>query len=142
MMKTSTTGRRRVFLLCASCCLPIIIIFTTASFLHSFLPKQHPALPPHLGSEHTISPAAEEHVGNWIFDPSRDHRNYGLSEAQCDAAFPGFYREIERAVAFRKDNDLPRIEEDDVDISWRKGGEIVRLMIYDRQVRNWLRFAL
>ncbi|KAK5694776.1 hypothetical protein LTR97_009366 [Elasticomyces elasticus] len=34
---------------------------------------------------------------SWTFDTLRDERNLGLSDAQCDAAFPGLYAELERA---------------------------------------------
>lgn len=69
-----------------------------------------------------------------MFDPQRDERQYGLSEAQCDAAFPNFYKEIDRAVAFRKEDGVGHIKEEDVDIDWRDG-EIIRVLLYDRQVR-------
>ncbi|KAK8043162.1 hypothetical protein PG994_013645 [Apiospora phragmitis] len=34
---------------------------------------------------------------SWHFDANRDAFNYGLSDEQCDAAFPGLYAEIYRA---------------------------------------------
>jgi hypothetical protein len=71
--------------------------------------------------------------GDWKFNVDTDGRNYELSDKQCDAAFPDYYKEIERAVAWRKEQNLTNIEESQMDISWG-GSEIIRLMIYDRQV--------
>ncbi|KAK8081131.1 hypothetical protein PG997_008949 [Apiospora hydei] len=34
---------------------------------------------------------------SWVFDANRDAFNYGLSDEQCDAAFPGLFAEIYRA---------------------------------------------
>lgn len=68
----------------------------------------------------------------WWFDLARDGLNYGLSDAQCDAAFPGYFEEVYRTAAQWKAQ--REITVDDVDISWRGGREMVRAMIVDRQV--------
>jgi hypothetical protein len=75
--------------------------------------------------------------GTWWFDLARDGHNYGLSDSQCDAAFPGYFEETYRTAAQWKEH--RDITVDDVDISWRddSGREMVRAMIVDRQVRNF-----
>ena len=37
------------------------------------------------------------------FDPQRDSHKYGLSDSQCDAAFPGLFDEITESAARRRD---------------------------------------
>lgn len=69
---------------------------------------------------------------NWRFDYKRDNRNYGLSEEQCELAFPGLYKEIDRAVAHRLEK-WGKITPDEVDVGW-SGGGIVRAMIHNNQL--------
>jgi hypothetical protein len=71
-----------------------------------------------------------ETLHDWSFE-QKDATNYGLNEWQCDSAFPGLYKEIERAVDYRRK--VGHVTLGDVDISWKKDG-LVRAMIYDRQV--------
>lgn len=68
----------------------------------------------------------------WTFSPETDGADYGLSDQQCDAAFPQMYAELNRAVAYT--HAAGNITADDVDISWKESG-VVRAMIYDRVVR-------
>jgi hypothetical protein len=70
---------------------------------------------------------------SWEFDPRRDDRNLGLSDSQCQAAFPDYYQEINRAVKYREDHGLSKILSADLDISWRKT-EIMRCLVYDGQL--------
>ncbi|KAF2145290.1 uncharacterized protein K452DRAFT_207289, partial [Aplosporella prunicola CBS 121167] len=49
----------------------------------------------------------------WRFDAENDARNFGLSDAQCDAAFPDLYQELERASQWYADK---KIREEDVHI--------------------------
>lgn len=150
-----------MILLCAGCCIPLLFIASTTSFFHTdyfdntFLSKKpvqsalasesknsgllrpwEPNLPSSVSPIPTSSPthAADTLPEGWIFDPRRDEQNFGLNDAQCDDAFPDLYKEIERAVAFRQNNNLDNVKEEELDISWRGGGEIIRLMIHDRQV--------
>jgi hypothetical protein len=69
---------------------------------------------------------------SWSFDHHRDQRNFGLSDDQCDAAFPDLYREIDRAVAWRKNSKLRNITPEQLDVSWKT--ELLRAMIYNGQV--------
>ncbi|KAK8129001.1 hypothetical protein PG984_010109 [Apiospora sp. TS-2023a] len=43
------------------------------------------------------SPPVQPAQHSWHFDAARDAFNYGLSDEQCDAAFPGLFAEIYRA---------------------------------------------
>lgn len=69
---------------------------------------------------------------DWRFEYARDRNNYGLSEAQCDLAFPELYKEVDRAVAHRR-SIAQNISLQDVDVGWRGDG-IVRAMIRDNQL--------
>ena len=66
--------------------------------------------------------------GIWNFE--RDANNLLLSDAQCDAAFPGLFKEIDRAVSHRRRNHITISEIDEIKIS----NGYVRGMIYDQQV--------
>ena len=80
----------------------------------------------------TTPPSQEKaRAGHWRFEHARDERNYGLTDGQCEVAFPGYFDEIDRSVKHR--NKRGSISEEDLDISWRRG-EMLRAMIYDNQV--------
>lgn len=66
--------------------------------------------------------------GNWNF--LRDKDNLMLDEKQCQAAFPGLFQEIERAVEGRK---LKHITREELDTIEPKNGYI-RAMIFDQEV--------
>jgi protein glucosyltransferase len=70
-------------------------------------------------------------LGSWRFEYPRDALNYGLSSQQCDAAFPGFYGDIESAVASRRGN-LIRLEELEI----KDDQCLVRVLIYDSEVSH------
>ena len=69
----------------------------------------------------------------WLFDSKRDARNIGLSRAQCDAAFPDLYQEINRAVGMWQKREHT-IQQEDIDITWRKDAAF-QALIYDNQLR-------
>ncbi|KAH7053264.1 glycosyl transferase family 90-domain-containing protein [Macrophomina phaseolina] len=50
----------------------------------------------------------------WKFDPSRDSLNYGLTDEQCNAAFPDLFLELDRAQKFFSDK---KIQQKDVHLS-------------------------
>jgi hypothetical protein len=160
LMSWNSGGRRRAALLCGSCCIPLLFIAFTTSFFHpqyfdkSFLSSKpvqsiilteptttqtansellRPWEPPVSTSNDYSVPSHLPDLlpPDWTFDTQRDERNFGLNDAQCDAAFPDYYKEVDRAVAYFKQQG--NITEDRVDISWRLD-EIVRVMIHDRQV--------
>jgi hypothetical protein len=67
----------------------------------------------------------------WRYEFPRDASNYGLSSQQCDAAFPGFYGDIESAVASRKGDPI-RLEELEI----KDDQCLVRVLIYDSEVSD------
>lgn len=84
----------------------------------------------------TKTPLATPHLNatnEWVFDTGRDSENWGLSSEQCDAAFPGLFTEIDRAVNFQKKKG--RVTPEDIDISWKEDGA-VRAQIIDQKVQR------
>jgi len=70
-------------------------------------------------------------LGGWRYEFPRDALNYGLSSQQCDAAFPGFYGDIESAVASRMGDPI-RLEELEI----KDDQCMVRVLIYDSEVSD------
>jgi len=70
-------------------------------------------------------------LGGWRYEFPRDALNYGLSSQQCDAAFPGFYGDIESAVASRMGDPI-RLEELEI----KDDQCMVRVLIYDSEVND------
>ncbi|KAE8377189.1 glycosyl transferase family 90-domain-containing protein [Aspergillus bertholletiae] len=61
------------------------------------------ALPPPLEPEHLVT---------WRFQYGRDDHNLGLSQSQCQAAFPGLFQDIQRGVGYWKSRGI--ISRDDL----------------------------
>lgn len=84
--------------------------------------------------------AAEDAKGvseqGWKFDWQRDGGKYGLSENQCDIAFPGLWKDIELALEHRSGANVTIQELDDS----MEGEGAIRCMIWDGQV--WTHTAL
>lgn len=73
----------------------------------------------------------------WLFDVTRDARNRGLTEEQCDSTFPRLWEELYRAQNWhRKNTDEHLIKEHDID--QYDGRAQLRLMIYNGQVSDTL----
>ncbi|KAK7509322.1 glycosyl transferase family 90-domain-containing protein, partial [Phyllosticta citriasiana] len=79
----------------------------------------------------------------WRFNPEKDALNYGLTDDQCDAAFPGLFQEVDRAREHFKDR---KIQEKDVRIG--AGEEDIpnsrsefHAMIYNGQVRKIFQYT-
>lgn len=73
----------------------------------------------------------------WAFNTTLHERDYGLSNEECNAAFPGLWTNIEGVHDRRMRGE--RITREDVDKSFVKdkaGAELARILIYDRQVRD------
>ena len=68
----------------------------------------------------------------WRFRVAIDGYNFGLSDEQCNLAFPKYYEEIDRAVKWRMKRNLSRITPAQLDTSWRP--ELIRILLYERQV--------
>ncbi|PGG99360.1 hypothetical protein AJ79_08554 [Helicocarpus griseus UAMH5409] len=76
--------------------------------------------------------SANESSQQWTFQYGRDDRNEGLHRDQCQAAFPGLFEDINRAVEFWKSRG--GITRRDLDkISLRNG--MARGMIYEGELR-------
>lgn len=80
-----------------------------------------------------LPPSKHHPAKHWTFNASEDGNNYALTKAQCDAAFPDLYYEIDRAAALRRDREIP-IEKEDVSISWRNDAAF-RGLIHENQLR-------
>ncbi|TKA67354.1 hypothetical protein B0A55_09686 [Friedmanniomyces simplex] len=115
-----------------------LVLFSTqggpAFASHTYRRLQHPNAPPRPGRAgasiaHSQSYISPKHP--WEFSYKRDRRNYGLSEEQCSVAFPKLYKEVDRAVAYRKKRGNVTLEE--LDVGWRGDG-IVRALIHDNQL--------
>ena len=92
--------------------------------MKGFPPRPVPAPP---------QPVDQEQDDKWLFDSKRDARNIGLGRAQCDAAFPDLYQEIDRAVGVWQKREHTILQED-IDITWRKDAAF-QALIYDNQLR-------
>lgn len=100
----------------------LIILTLTRTYGHSPL-SQFPT------SQPTTWPFSSKlDSPNWIYIPQRDANNYGLTNQQCDIAFPGYFDELLRAKVHRKGN---RIEREELD-EWLPNS--IRVMIYDQEV--------
>jgi hypothetical protein len=75
-------------------------------------------------------PEIEKEVVQEGWDFVRDARNLLMSDARCDEAFPGLFKEVDRAVELRQDDHITVRELDSTKIV--KG--YMRAMIYDQQV--------
>ncbi|KAH8595077.1 glycosyl transferase family 90-domain-containing protein [Bisporella sp. PMI_857] len=67
----------------------------------------------------------------WLFDSTRDARDFRLTAKQCNTAFPGLFTEIDKAVSYRKT--IGNVTPSDLDLSWQEDGG-VRALIYDQQL--------
>jgi hypothetical protein len=127
----------------ASTTLLLLLVFASYLFLapsasFDYFDPYSPSRPSATYSPAATSPPAPWSTADpppqpWSFDHRRDQRNFGLSDDQCDAAFPDLYREIDRAVAWRRGSGLHNITPADLDVSWKT--EMLRAMIFDQQVR-------
>ena len=70
----------------------------------------------------------------WKFDWRRDGEKFGLSESQCDAAFPGLWRDMELALEKRNGVNVTMEELDQA----MEGEGAIRCMIYDGKVGSLL----
>ncbi|KAI5357056.1 Putative glycosyl transferase CAP10 domain-containing protein [Septoria linicola] len=90
---------------------------------------------PHKDEHVEVTPPPPSHLqpthDGWVFDHKKHGRNYGLTEEQCSFAFPDLYREIDRAVEYRKK--VGKITQDETKVQWRGDG-IVKAQIHDNQL--------
>lgn len=115
----------------------VLILFTTSAAprLTDFTPLEDVASTSD-GSpskEHDYKPHEPSTDPSWTFDFKKHGRNYGLTEEQCNIAFPDLYKEIDRAVKYRKEKMGSGITIDEVDVSWAPDS-MIRAMIHDNQL--------
>lgn len=108
-----------------------LIFFATqdsgSQYIDHYRPHKDRPRPQHSESTHFQATNS-----GWQFDYKRDGKNYGLTEEQCNVAFPELFKEIDRAVEHRKEK-WGEITLDEVEVGWRGDG-IVRAMIHDNQL--------
>lgn len=129
-MRTAPLYGTLLLLICGA-----IILFATrgtADLPDVLVPNHDAFLPPKKHDQeqpHSQFPASDN---GWQFKYKRDGRNFGLSEEHCKVAFPGLFKEIDRAVKHRKDV-VGKVTPDELEVGWRGDG-IVRAMIYENQL--------
>lgn len=129
-MRTTPLYGTLLLLICAAF---VLLATRGTSDLPDALNPHHDAFLPakHHDEKHSHSqfPASDS---GWQFKHKRDGRNYGLSDEHCKIAFPGLFKEIDRAVKHRKDV-VGNVTPDELETAWRGDG-IVRAMIQDNQL--------
>ncbi|KAK3678185.1 hypothetical protein LTR78_002281 [Recurvomyces mirabilis] len=90
------------------------------------------SVPPRLaGKPQTIIQPSGQ---SWTFDATRDRNNHSLTQAQCDAAFPELYHEIERSQKYWKEKQGNRpFKPKQIDIKWSGDGGMMGL-IHEQQL--------
>lgn len=128
----------------AACIIGLLILFSISAYPQIREKTLHPFTPPEIAppvEPHPPRPSASDHnktepnvpaLEEWAFDHTRDARNYGLNEEQCLSAFPLLYKEIDRAVTYRRKIGH-NISLTDLEVGWRGDG-IVRAMVRDKQL--------
>ncbi|KAI9874887.1 MAG: hypothetical protein M1830_009177 [Pleopsidium flavum] len=66
----------------------------------------------------------------WEFQVDRDGDNYGLTDEQCESAFPKLFVEIEKSIAARKDNPITFEEFDSRPVT----DGMVRALVYNGEL--------
>jgi len=91
------------------------------------LPKPSPTTPASI----LLAPTGPPTKG-WEVEVDRDGDNHGLTDEQCEIAFPKLFGEIEKSVATRKDNPIPFEEFDSRQVI----DGMVRAIVYNGEVRT------
>lgn len=77
---------------------------------------------------------ARSGLGGWRFNAERDEKNYALTHEQCEAAFPGLFVDIDKALNRHKSlGSKGRITQQTFD-KQRLRNETMRAMVYDGEV--------
>ena len=69
----------------------------------------------------------------WVFELSRDEKDYSLSETQCNSAFPDLFRPITETLGIRE---KPMSREDTLSSEHWKHWVECRAMLYNNEVRQ------
>lgn len=102
---------------------PLIVIFTILVLWYQI--SRFP-----INSINNVVGKKRDEYFDGVWDFRRDANNLLLSDTQCDLAFPGLFKEIDRSVKNRKSNHVSLKEIDDIKIS----NGYVRGMIHNQQV--------
>lgn len=107
-------------------------------FFKSPPPPTRPRPPPNHQDCTPPAQSQKDENDTWEFIASRDGDNYGLSDEQCQIAFPRLFVEIDKSVALRADANNP--------ITWkelntRKVGDGLVRAIIDRGEVSLLSFS-
>jgi hypothetical protein len=121
-MSGSTSRRRPVLYYAAPA---FVLSLTFLWFLISRHHEQPVVYPP---PRPVDSPEQKPVREDWDF--VRDARNFLMTDARCDEAFPELFKEIDRAVEVRKQDHVTKKELDSI----MKVNGYMRVMIYDQQV--------
>ena len=122
---SGSSSRRRVglFYIAPALVLSLLLLWFWISRHH----EQPVVYPP----PRVVDPAKPEVVReDWDF--VRDARNFLMTDTRCDEAFPGLFKEIDRAVEVRKESHVNKKELDSI----KKVKGYMRAMIYDQQVNK------
>jgi hypothetical protein len=68
---------------------------------------------------------------DFVFNTTLHSKSYGLSDAQCDSAFPELFAEVERAHSYRSQQGKLTLEH--IDRS-AQGSDLIRVLIYSGQI--------
>lgn len=81
--------------------------------------------------KHSASASEEHGEKSWSFDYERDAHNFGLDDAQCDAAFPGLFQDLRNSRKMQKARgNITRLQMEE---NLKEDGSI-RAMVYDGEV--------
>ncbi|KAL1296881.1 hypothetical protein AAFC00_004496 [Neodothiora populina] len=106
--------------------IPLVLLAVSSYFFWPIPSSATSTLPtPHLD----VSKWGLSSSSTWVYKFPRDANHHGLSAEQCDAAFPGFYGDIESAVESRKNNPVTLNE-----IKIHDDKCLVRVLIYDSEI--------
>lgn len=108
-----------------------LLLWTGIILLPSHLPPP-PPVHDRAGFNHGYNESVKG-VFNGTWDWRRDSRTLTLDSEQCDAAFPGLFLEVDRAVQHRAQR---KITLADLDAVSKKETGYFRVMIYDQEVSS------
>lgn len=119
----------------------VITVLLTQNILlwHSSKRAAEPTVPLPAGSHKSAASTEPQDVlksdhKNWSYEPLKHAENFALDQQQCDIAFPGLWYEIDRSVAYWKNNVSRSITPNDTSLDWREEGAF-RALIHRNQLR-------
>lgn len=123
MLTSPTLGNQRILY-------PAVAIFLVVTLLYSWTYLSTPQSLHHFAGKGSLD-SKKSFDGTW--DYGRDANNLRFTDAQCDAAFPGLFKEIDRSVEHRRNKHITIEEIEGVE----KRNGYVRGLIYDGRVSTF-----